>query len=263
MRIIVCIKHVPNSSLIKIDPVTGALIRDGVPHIINPDDKGGIEEALRIKERVAGTTVTVICMGPDRASSALREAFAMGADEGVLVSDRAFGGSDTRATSRILGETIRQLGHFDLIICGRQAIDGDTAQVGPQLAEELGLPQITYVSHLEVDGNHIIAHRNLEKSYLVMHAEMPLLLTAMKEMNDARIPSIQGIKSAFHRPITFITNEDLKINPDEIGLKGSPTKVMKSFVPKPRQRGEILEGHSSSELVQSLFSRLLSTKALS
>ena len=263
MRIIVCIKQVPNSSLIKIDPVTGAMIRDGVPNIINPDDKGGIEEALRMKEQFPGTTVTVVCMGPPQAKSALREAYAMGADEGVLISDRAFGGSDTRATACIIGAAIRRLGHFDLIICGRQAIDGDTAQVGPQLAEELGIPQITYVSHLEVSGNKVVAHRNLEKSYLVMHAKMPLLLTAMKEMNQARFPSIPGIKTAFKKEIITFSNQELKLPDSEIGFTGSPTKVVKSFVPKPRQRGEIIEGNTSAELVEGLFDRLLSTKALS
>ncbi len=263
MRIIVCIKQVPNSSLIKIDPETGALIRDGVPNIINPDDKGGIEEALRIKERIPGTTVTVICMGPPQATTALREALSLGADDGVLVTDRAFGGSDTRATAFILGSTIRSLGEFDLIICGRQAIDGDTAQVGPQLAEELNLPQITYVSKLELEGDNVTAYRNLEKTILVMNAKLPILLTAMKEMNDVRYPTVQGIRAAFNKPILIVDNKKLNLDPKNIGFEGSPTKVMKSFVPKPRQRGEMLEGATVGELVQTLFGKLQTTKALS
>lgn len=264
MHIIVCIKQVPNAAYLKIDPETGTFLKDGVPSIINPDDKGGIEEALRIKEKYSGSTVTVVCMGPDRAKIALREAFAMGADNGFLISDFAFGGSDTRATSYILASTIRQyIPDFDLIICGRQAIGGDTAQVGPQLAEELDLPQITYVSHLEIDDDkNVIAYRNLEKSYLVMKSRLPLLLTAIKEMNNARLPSIQGIKKAFHKDIKVITNQDLKLESKYIGFDGSPTKVIKSFVPHPRQRGEILHGNSNAELVDELFARLISTKAI-
>lgn len=261
MKIIVCVKQVPNSNLIKIDPEKGTLIREGVPSIINPDDKNALEEALRIKEKFPDTSVTVISMGPLQAKYALREALAMGADEAILLSDYAFAGSDTRATASILASAIRKIGQYDIIICGRQAIDGDTAQVGPQVAEYLNIPQITYVSKLEIEGSKISAHRAVEDGYFIINSQMPILLTAIKELNIARIPSISGIRKAFQTEIKAWSADDLDVNKNLIGLSGSPTRVLRSFTPQRRKAGEILSG-STSEAVSTLLAKLQARHAI-
>ena len=186
MKIIVCIKQVPDTTEVKLDPKTGRLIRDGVPSIINPDDKNALEEALRIKDENPDTTVTVVSMGPPQADVAMREALAMGADEAILISGREFGGSDTWATSYIIATAIKKIPDYDIIFCGRQAIDGDTAQVGPQIAEQLNIPQITYVQKLDIEGDKVIVQRQLEDGYTVVEAKMPVLLTAIKELNTPR-----------------------------------------------------------------------------
>ena len=201
MKLIVCIKQVPNTVEVKLDPATGRLIRDGVPNIINPDDKNALEEALRIKDENPGTTVTVLSMGPAQADVAMREALAMGADEAILLSDRAFGGSDTWATSYIIATAIKKINDFDIIFCGRQAIDGDTAQVGPQIAEQLNIPQITYVEELTVSGDKVTARRKLEEGYSVVEAKMPVLITAIKELNTPRYMTPAGIFDAYKKYI--------------------------------------------------------------
>lgn len=257
MNIIVCIKQVPDTNEVRIDPVKGTLIREGVPSIINPDDKNALEEALRIKEELEDVKVTVISMGPPQADVALVEAIAMGADEAYLLTDRAVAGSDTWATSTALSAVVRYLGDFDIIFCGRQAIDGDTAQVGPQLAEHLGIPQITYVEDLKIEGKKVIAKRALEDGHFVIEAEMPVLLTAIKELNEPRYPNIRGIYEGFKGDkIKFLSAKEVNADMDNIGLDGSPTNVLKSFTPPTKSKNlEMLEG-TSKEKARQLIVRL-------
>jgi electron transfer flavoprotein beta subunit len=195
MKIVVCIKQVPDTTEVRLDPKTGTLIREGVPSIINPDDKSGLEAALRLKDEI-GAKVTVITMGPPQAEKALKEALAMGADEAILLSDRAFAGADTWATSSTLAAAIRKL-DYDLIIAGRQAIDGDTAQVGPQIAEHLNLPQVSYVEDLERDGDSLILKRVFEDGYHKVKVKMPCLITTLSEMNKPRYMSVSGVLDAY------------------------------------------------------------------
>jgi len=239
LNIIVCIKQVPDTNEVKLDQVTGTLIREGVPSIINPDDKAGLEAALLIKEEL-GAKVTVISMGPMQADLALREALAMGADEAILVTDRAFGGADTWATSSTLASAIKKL-EYDLIITGRQAIDGDTAQVGPQIAEHLGLINISYAEQIKIEGDFVIAHRQFEDRYHVLKAKMPCLITALSEMNKPRYMTPGGIFDAYRdKKVTIWTRPDLDISDDNIGLKGSPTRVHKSFTKAVKGKGTVV-----------------------
>lgn len=228
MKIVVCVKQVPDTNEVKLDPVTGTLIRDGIPSIMNPDDKAGLEAALAIKDRM-DATISVVSMGPPQADSVLREALAMGADEAYLITDRAFGGADTLATSTTVAAAIKKL-DFDLIITGRQAIDGDTAQVGPQIAEHLNIPNISYAEDIQVDGNSVVVKRQYEDRYHVVRAQMPCLVTALGEMNTPRYMTPGGIFSAYReKEVTIWTRADLEVEDEAIGLKGSPTKVAKSF----------------------------------
>ena len=255
MKIVVCIKQVPDTNEVKLDPKTGTLIREGVPSIINHDDKNALEEALKIKDSMPDVTVTVVSMGPPQADVALREALAMGADEAILISGREFGGSDTWATSYILAAALRKISDYDLIFCGRQAIDGDTAQVGPQLAEKLHLPQITYVQKLEIKNGKVIAQRALEDGYQVIETTMPCLLTAIKELNIPRYMTPGGIFTAYQKGITIWGVNDIVVDLDKIGLKGSPTNVHKTFSPEPKGIGIMLEG-ADRGTVADLVSRL-------
>lgn len=240
MKIVVCVKQVPDTTEVRIDPATGTLIRDGVPSIINPDDRAALEAALVLKDTV-GATVTVLSMGPPQAEAVLREALAMGADEAILVSDRRFGGSDTWATSLTLASALRRL-QADLVLCGRQAIDGDTAQVGPQVAEHLGLPLVSYVGSLRPEGDrHLIVKRMFEDGHHVLRVQMPCLLTILKDMNTPRYMSAPGIFEAFQRPITTWTLDDLDVDPSQIGLKGSPTRVKKSYTKGTKSAGKVYE----------------------
>lgn len=225
MKIIVCIKQVPNTTEIKIDPVTNTLKRDGVPSIINPDDKAAIEAALHLKE-ACGAHVTVITMGPLQAEKALREALAMGADEAHLITDRAFGGSDTLATSTIIAAAIKKLG-ADLVLCGRQAIDGDTAQVGPQIAEHLGIPQITYAAGISYncDSGTITVKRQFEDRYQILQVSGLCLITVLSTMVKPRYMNVWDIVSQDEKEVGRITNEDLQLEKSVCGLHGSPTKV--------------------------------------
>jgi electron transfer flavoprotein beta subunit len=236
MKIVVCVKQVPDTNEVKIDPVTGTLIRDGVPSIINPDDKNALEEALRLKEE-EGAHVTVITMGPPQAERALREALAMGADEVVLLTDRAFGGSDTLATSLALAKAIENL-EYDIIFAGRQAIDGDTAQVGPEIAEHLNLPQVTYVEEVKVIGNELLIKRALEDGYEIINVPMPCVLMCIKELNHPRYMNMSDIFTAYNKEIKIMTADDLNVDKALLGLKGSPTKVKKSFTKGPKGAGE-------------------------
>lgn len=243
MNIIVCVKQVPDTHEVRINPQTGTLIREGVPSIINPDDKAGLEAALQIKER-HGARVTALSMGPPQADSALREALAMGADEAVLVTDRAFGGADTWATSSTLAAAIRTM-PYDLIITGRQAIDGDTAQVGPQIAEHLNLPNISYAERIDYADGYVTIRRQFEDRYHVVRAKLPCLITALSELGEPRYMTPGGIFDAYReKEVRILTRVDLDISDENIGLAGSPTRVFKSFPKAVRGKGEVetLEG---------------------
>jgi len=239
MNIIVCIKQVPDTTEVRLNPETGTLIRDGVPSIINPDDKAGLEAALQLKDEY-GAKVTVVSMGLLQADAALREAMAMGADEAYLISDRAFGGADTWATSSTIASAIRKIGDYDLIITGRQAIDGDTAQVGPQIAEHLGLPNISYAEDIRVEGDAVIVKRQYEDRYHVLKSKMPCLITALTELNKPRYMTPGGILDAYqNKEITILTRADLDVEDSNIGLKGSPTRVFKSFTKPVKGKGTV------------------------
>lgn len=242
MKVIVCVKQVPDTTEVKIDKKTNTLIREGVPSILNPDDANALEQALEFKDKFEDVEVTVVTMGPPQADVMLRECLAMGADKAVLVSDRAFGGSDTWATSNALAAAIRKIGEYDVILAGRQAIDGDTAQVGPQIAEKLGIPQVTYVEDLEVDGDTFKVKRQLEDGYELIQVARPVLLTAVKELNEPRNMYIDKIFDAYKAEIPVFTINDVDITAAEVGLKASPTRVFRSFTPEVKGQGEILEG---------------------
>jgi len=239
MNIIVCIKQVPDTTIVKIDPKTNTLIREGVPSIINPEDKNALEQALVFKEEF-GAHVTVISMGPPQAKNALREALAMGADEAILLTDRAFGGADTLATSRTLAGAIKAIGNYDIILAGRQAIDGDTAQVAPELAEHLGIPQVTYVQDVKVEGDHLLVNRALEDGYEIIKVKMPVVLTAIKELNVPRYMDVRRIFATSDDDIKIITSADLDIDKSQLGLSGSPTKVVKSMTKEAKGQGEVV-----------------------
>jgi len=242
MHIVVCIKQVPETADVRINPETNTLMREGVQSIINPFDMYAIEEGVRVKEKTGGR-VTAISMGPPQAEAALREAVAMGVDAGVLISDRAFAGSDTWATSYTLATAIRKLGDVDLVLCGKQASDGDTAQVGPGIATQLDLPQITYVRKIEeLEAKRVVAERLLETGFESVEAPLPCLLTVVKEINEPRLPSLKGKMAARKAQIPVWTAADIGADPARIGLQGSPTKVVRIFTPPPRQGGEILRG---------------------
>lgn len=257
MRIVVCIKQVPDTAEVRLDPKTNTLIRDGVPSIINHDDKTGLELALQLREKVGGM-VTVVCMGPPQADIALREALAMGCDEAVLVSDRKFGGSDTYATAMILGAALRKIG-YDLVITGRQAIDGDTAQVGPQVAEQLGIPQVSYAEDVDIQGDTITVKRQFEDQYYILNVKAPCLITTLSEMAEPRYMSVGGIVDAYQTAIKVMSYSDLEdgLNPDWIGLTGSPTNVRQSFTKQPKASGTILSGLSADEAVEAILSKLI------
>lgn len=238
MNIVVCLKQVPDTNEVKIDPKTGTLIREGVPSIINPDDKNALEEALNLKDSV-GAKVTVISMGPPQAEKALREALAMGADEAILISDRAFAGADTLATSRALAGTLKKL-DYDIVFAGRQAIDGDTAQVGPEIAEHLDLPQITYVEKVEVNGNELKVRRALEDGYETIKVKMPVLLTAIKELNQPRYMNIGNIFGVYDKEVKVWNADYIEVDKSLLGLSGSPTKVKKSATKETKGAGEVI-----------------------
>lgn len=247
MKIIVCVKQVPDTSgKVAVNP-DGTLNRASMLTIINPDDMNAVEAALKLKDET-GCKVVVVTMGPPPAMGMLRELMAMGADEGVLVSAREFGGSDTYATSQILAAALKKIGleEDDIVMCGRQAIDGDTAQVGPQLAEKLGLPQVTYVGDLKKTGDTITCKRILEDGYMTIKVKTPCLLTCIKELNTPRYMSVSGIFDCASKPLETYNYETLKDDPlidlATIGLKGSPTNIFKSFTPPAKGAGMMLEG---------------------
>lgn len=246
MEIVVCIKQVPETTSVRLDPQTHTLIREGVQSVVNPFDEFAVEEAVRIKEKLGGS-VTAVTMGPPQAKEALLKCLAMGADQAVHLCDRAFAGSDTWATSFILASAIKTM-KFDIVFCGKQAIDGDTAQVGPEVAELLGIPQITYVKKVVlVEKDRIVAHRETEEGYEVIESKLPVLLTAIKGLNEPRMPSIAGIMSAKKKEISTLTAADIGItDAKKTGLEGSPTRVMKVFSPQARTAGLVLKDLDSS-----------------
>ena len=247
MKIIVPIKQVPDTSgKVAVNP-DGTLNRASMQTITNPDDMNALEAALKMKDET-GCKVIVVTMGPPPAAGMLREALAMGADEAILVSAREFGGSDTYATSQILAAAINKVGvdADDIVMCGRQAIDGDTAQVGPQIAEKLHLPQITYAADIQKDGNTVTVKRMLEDGYMTIKTNTPCLITCIKELNNPRYMSVSGIFEAYSKPLSTYDYEALKDDPlidaATIGLKGSPTNIFKSFTPPQKGAGMMLEG---------------------
>lgn len=258
MKIVVCIKQVPDTNEVKLDPVTNTLIREGVPSIINHDDKSGIEAALELRDKVGGT-VTVVCMGPPQADVALREALAMGCDEAILVSAREFGGSDTWATAAIIASALKNIG-YDLIITGRQAIDGDTAQVGPQIAETLGVPQVSYAEEIKPAGEGALeVKRQYEDRYHIIEVKTPCLLTALSELAEPRYMSVGGIIDAYEKEIKVLGFDDLKdgLVPEHIGLKGSPTNVVKSFTKEAKGAGTILKDTSVDDAVEAIMTKMI------
>lgn len=245
MKIVVCVKQVPDTKGgVKFNP-DGTLDRGAMLTIMNPDDKAGLEAALRLKDQY-GAEVTVVTMGLPKAEEVLREAMAMGADNGVLVTDRVLGGADTWATSQTIAGALRNL-DYDLIITGRQAIDGDTAQVGPQIAEKLHLPQITYAADVKKEGDTLTVKRMLEDGYMTIKAQTPCLITCIKELNTPRYMSVSGVFECYSKPMTVLDYNALKDHPlidaTTIGLKGSPTNILTSFTPPQKGAGQMLEGN--------------------
>jgi electron transfer flavoprotein alpha/beta subunit len=245
MNIIVTVKQVPDTHEVKIDPKTGTLIREGVPSIINPEDKNAIEEALRIKENHGNVEITALSMGPPQAETALREALSMGIDRAILLSDRAFAGADTLATSYMLSVAIKKIKKYDLILCGRQAIDGDTGQVGPQLAEVLGLPQATFAEEIRIHGKRVTVKSNFDSVIRVIEMNTPALITVSSRINRPRYKTMNGVLRAFRdKEVITWTKDDLKLNPMRIGMNGSPTWVRKTFVPSHSRDGLVIEKRS-------------------
>lgn len=232
MNLVVCIKQVPNTTEIKIDPVTNTLIREGVESILNPFDTYAVEEAVRLKEKHGGS-VTALCMGPPQGEEILREAVSLGVDKIVLLSDRRFAGADTWATSLTLAAAIRKLGDVDLVITGQQATDGDTAQVGPGIAAHMGLPQTCFVRQVEaVECKNVILQRLMEDGFDRVQMQMPAVISVVKEINTPRLPSLRGKKNAKTVELVIWNCDDLGLSETEVGLNGSPTQVLKIFTPK-------------------------------
>ena len=261
MNILVCVKQVPDTTEIKIDPVKNTLIREGVPSIVNPFDGYALEAAARIKDKDPETKIVVVSMGPEQAKNALKECLAIAADKAYLVSGREFGGSDTLATSYILSETIKQIekteGKFDAIFCGKQAIDGDTAQVGPEIAEHLDYPQVTYGLEAEVDGTTIKVKKECEDGVEVLAVQTPCVITFTKPSWDPRYPTIKRKMAANRAQIPTLAPADLEtIDLERCGLKGSPTKVKKTFVPQKKSGGIKIKEETNEDSAKKLFSLL-------
>ena len=248
LKIVVLAKQVPDTRCVGKDAMNadGTINRAALPAIFNPEDLNALEQALRLKDTHPGSTVTILTMGPGRAAEIIREGLYRGADNGYLLTDRAFAGADTLATSYAIATAIRKIGECDLIIGGRQAIDGDTAQVGPQIAEKLHLPQVTYVADIQKDGNTLTVKRMLEDGYMMVKVQTPCLLTCIKELNQPRYMSVNGIFTCYDKPMEVFDYNALKDDPlievDTIGLKGSPTNVFKSFTPPQKGAGTMLKG---------------------
>ena len=260
MNIIVCIKQVPDTAEIRINPETNTLMREGVPSIINPFDLHALEAAIQIREQLGGK-VTVLTMGPPQAESSLREAIAMGTDEAVLLSDRAFAGADTWATSYTLAQAIKVIG-ADIIFCGKQAIDGDTAQVGPETAEFLDIPHISYIRKIEeVKDNYIKVERLMDEGYDVVESSLPVLLTVVRELNTPRMPSLKGKMNAKKAEVRKMGMLEIKADENNLGLKGSPTQVRNIFAPDIKADRKMIEG-TPEEQVETLIKELKEIKCI-
>lgn len=258
MNILVCVKQVPDTTEIKIDPVKNTLIREGVPSIVNPFDGYALEAAARIKDAHPDTEIVVVSMGPEQAKNALKECLAIAADKAYLVSGREFGGSDTLATSYILSETIKEIerreGKFDAIFCGKQAIDGDTAQVGPEIAEHLDYPQVTYGLEAELDGETLKIKKETEDGAEIVAIDMPCLITFTKPAWDPRFPTIKRKMAANRAQIPTLAPADLTgIDLTRCGLNGSPTKVKKTFVPQKKSGGIRIEEETAADSARKLY----------
>ena len=262
MRIVVCIKYVPDTTEVKMDPETGTLIRDGVPHIINPFDENAIEAGVQIVEDHGGEVIG-LCMGPAQAEQGLREAIAMGVNRAVLLCDRELAGGDTLATSYSLAQAIKRIGDFDLIFCGKQAFDGDTGQVGPGLAEHLGIPQITYAIAIEeVTETEVQVRRLLADGFEIVRAKLPCLITAVKHLNEPRMPGLKARMKAKKAEIDIWTRESISAQESRCGLDGSPTNVIKIFTPTRQVEGEIIEGETTEQQVKALIDKLREAQVL-
>ncbi len=261
MNIVVCLKQVPGTTSVKIDPQTNTLVRQGIENIINPFDTYALEEGVRLKEKHGGK-VTVITMGPAQGEAALREAISLGADEAVLLSDRAFAGADTWATAYTLSRAVARLGKYDILICGRQTIDGDTGQVGPELAEMLGVPFVAYVSRIEeISDSRIRVRRMVEEGHEVIEASLPAVITVAKEINVPRLPSLRGITRSRNAAIPTWGIKELGVDQNMVGLAGSSTQVIKIFFPQRVCQAEILTGTLEGQ-VDSLIKKLKSASLL-
>jgi electron transfer flavoprotein alpha/beta subunit len=248
MNIIVLVKQVPNTTEVRLDPKTGNLIREGIESIINPDDRHALEAAVRLKQNHESKVIT-LSMGPPQAIDAISEAIGMGADEGILLTDRLFAGADTWATSFTLGKAIEKIGTFDLILCGRQAIDGDTAQIGPQVAEYLKVPQVSYVFDIEtIKAKSLIVKRQLEDGYERLECNLPCLLTVIGKMNLPRYPRVDRLIDSCREkaPIKIWNAADIGVQTKDIGLEGSLTQVIKTFAPKLQRQTEMIEGDAKT-----------------
>ncbi len=267
MEILVCVKQVPDTAEVKIDPEKHTVIRAGVPNIFNPFDQNALEAALQLKDS-QGARVTLLSMGPPQAEEVLREGLAMGADDAYLLPDRKVGGSDTLATGYCLAQAVRKVAElqgieqFDVVLCGKQAIDGDTAQVGPQIATELGIPQITYAAEINVDGTTVRVKQQNEEGYIVTEAQFPVLITAVKELNEPRFPTIRGTMKAKKREIPHLSADDIKVDETKIGLKGSPTMVRKIFTPPQRTQGLVIKEEDPNAAVSVLMEKLTAQKII-
>ena len=260
MKIVVCIKQVPDTAEVRINPETNTLVRDGVQSIINPYDMHAIEAGLQIRER-AGGTVTAVTMGPPQAEAALRETISMGVDNAVLLTDRAFAGSDTWATAYALSKAIEYLG-ADVILCGKQAIDGDTAQVGPEIAEFLDMPHVAYVRKIDEIGPHrIVVQRLMDDGFDVIESSLPVLLTVVRELNVPRLPSLKGKMAAKKAEIKRLSAADIKAEESSLGLKGSPTQVRNIFAPDAKKDRRMVEG-TTTEKVETIVKELVGLKCL-
>jgi electron transfer flavoprotein beta subunit len=261
LNIVVCIKQVPETTEVEFDEETGRLKREGVAAVINPFDEYAIEEGLKIKESQGGT-VKVLTMGPPWAADAVRNAIAMGADEGYIATDRAFAGADTWATSLTLAKTIEHMGEYDIILCGLKTTDGDTGQTGPEMAEHLGIPHVCYVNEVQgIEGEKVTLRRIMDDGVETLEAPLPLLISVSKDINQPRLATLRGRLKAKKAEIKEITNEDLGIDPDEIGLEGSFTRVVKIFEPETHEAGEVVEG-TTEELVEAIYQKLQECKVV-
>lgn len=255
MKIIVCLKQVPESLDVRIDPETKRIVREGVKSIINPYDTYAIEEGIRLKERFGGEVIS-ISMGPPQAEEALKEAIAMGVDDGVLLTDKKFAGSDTLATSYTLSCGIKKIGNFDIIICGRETLDGSTGQVGPEVAEFLNIPYVTYVSKIENISEDVMeCVRLMEDHYEKVKVKLPVLITVVKEINEPRIPSLKGLLKAKKAEIKKLTAEQIGGNEKFFGQDGSPTRVVDVWTQELKKEGKVIEGEAedlAEEIVKQL-----------